>query len=189
MRLDTHSATKSVPPVEAPAFSAMAMDRPEMKPPKITSIILSPSSGAKLKTLRKSDESPTCIMEKMTKRLLMEPQHSAATGMFSSSMPTEVEMCTPPSEVIWLTRTATPVKPLGSRLAGSTNAWMRKVCSSAENVTAIAVMMRRTTARRASSSARSVMASTAFRMDPPWGVVRRVGAGLFEMGTVVERER
>ena len=130
-----------------------------MKPPNMTSIILSPSSGSKSKMLRKSEESATCIIEKITKRLLIEPQHSIATGMLSSSMPSDVEMWTPPRDVIWLTRTATPVNPLGSRLAGSTNAWMRKVCSRAEAVTATAVMARRTMVSRASSRVRSTMLS------------------------------
>ena len=42
--------------------------------------------------LRNSDESTTCIIEKMTKRLLMPLQHRSATGMLSASMPSEMSM-------------------------------------------------------------------------------------------------
>ena len=45
--LETHSAIKSVPPVDAPDFSAMAAPRPETTPPKMMSMILSPKNGAK----------------------------------------------------------------------------------------------------------------------------------------------
>ena len=45
--LETHSAIKSVPPVDAPDLSAMAAPRPETTPPKIMSMILSPKNGAK----------------------------------------------------------------------------------------------------------------------------------------------
>ena len=41
VRLATSSEMKSVPPVEAPALSAMAIERPEMNPPKTTSMIWS----------------------------------------------------------------------------------------------------------------------------------------------------
>ncbi len=58
-------------------------------------------------------------------------------------------------------------EPLGSRSAGWTNAWIRNVWMSAETVTATALMMRRTIVRRASSSARSVSASTAFATAAP----------------------
>ena len=87
--------------------------------------------------------------------------------MLSASMPSDVSMRTPPSEVMRSTRTATPVKPLGSRSAGQTNAWMRNVWMKAEMTTATAVMMRRTMVRRASSSARSVSWSTAFATCAP----------------------
>ena len=42
--------------------------------------------------LRNSDESTTCIIEKMTKRLLMPLQHKSATGMLSASMPSEMSI-------------------------------------------------------------------------------------------------
>lgn len=45
--LETHSAIKSVPPVDAPDLSAMAAPRPETTPPKMMSMILSPKNGAK----------------------------------------------------------------------------------------------------------------------------------------------
>ena len=141
------------------------------------SMILSPKNGPKLKMLRNSEDRATWVIEKMTKRLLMPLQHMAATGMLSASMPSEVSMCTPPSAVMRSTRTATPVKPLGSRSAGWTNAWIRNVWMSAEAVTATAVMMRRTIVRRASSRARSVSASTAFATAAPsrWGLDKSVG--------------
>lgn len=42
--------------------------------------------------LRNSDESMTCIIEKMTKRLLMPLQQRSATGMLSASMPSEMSI-------------------------------------------------------------------------------------------------
>ncbi len=118
------------------------------------SMILSPRNGPKWNMLRNSDERATCAMEKITKRLLIPFQHMRATGMLSASM----SMRTPPSEVMRSTRTATPVKPLGSRSA----VWMK-----AEMTTATAVMMRRTMGRRARSSARSVSWSTAIATCAP----------------------
>ena len=158
---------KSVPPVDAPDLSAMAIEMPETNPPKMTSMILSPKNGAKSKMFRNSEESATCIIEKITKRLEMPFQHMSATGMLSASMPSEVSMRTPPSEVMRSSSTATPVNPLGSRSAGSTNAWMRNVWMRADAMTATAVMMRRTMVRRARSSARSVRRSTAFATAAP----------------------
>ena len=65
-----------------------------------------------------SEERATWVIEKMTKRLLMPLQHMSATGMFNASIPSEVSIWTPPSEVMRSRRTATPVKPLGRRSAG-----------------------------------------------------------------------
>ena len=93
------------------------MESPETTPPKMMSMILSPRKGAKSKMLRNSEERATWAIEKMTKRLLMPLQHMSATGMFSASMPSEVSIWTPPSEVMRSRRTATPVKPLGRRSA------------------------------------------------------------------------
>ena len=105
---------------------------------------------------RNAAESATCIMEKKTKRLEMRFQQMKASGMLSASMPRSVEMRTPKSAVMRSMSTAMPVKPLGSRFAGFTNAWMRKACSSADATTAPAGMMRRTRVSRASSRARSL---------------------------------
>ena len=83
-------------------------------------------------------------MEKMTKRLLMDLQHSSATGKLSASMPSCVGNENPTSDVTRSIKMATPVKPDESSPAGLMNAWMTKACSSADMKTLQSVTSRRT---------------------------------------------
>ena len=80
--------------------------------------------GSKVNTRRKNEAKNTWIIEKTTKRRLMDLQQMSATGMFSATMPTKVGKEKPNSEVMRSMRMATPVNPLESRFAGFTNAWM-----------------------------------------------------------------
>lgn len=100
MWFETHSAMKSVPPVEAPALRAMAMESPETTPPKMMSMILSPRKGAKSKMLRNSEERATWGHREDDEAPADAAPAHECHGMFNASIPSEVSIWTPPSEVM-----------------------------------------------------------------------------------------
>ena len=76
--------------------------------------------------------------------MLMLRLHRIATGMFSASIPREVEKLPPYKEAILSISMATPVKPLDKRSAGRMNTWITNACRSADIVTARIVIVLRT---------------------------------------------
>lgn len=133
--LETYSAIKSVPAVEALPLIAMTIAKPYKNPPKQIFRNTSSKIGLKVATRKIKLAKNTCMSEKTTNFLPIYRKQNIATGILSAIIPRDVEKWIPNSEVIRSIRTATPVKPLDKICAGVKNTCIVNACKNADNNT------------------------------------------------------